>query len=169
MIVGERGIGKSSLLLFTNMLASGKVNWQQDNSYEYVPIQFSIDKNLNRLGLVKKVKNGLERYLQREEKLLSLFYKTWEFIKKVEVAGSKINISSKDDEQIIEEFAFSLADTCKSIMTANLLADAGLKVKKEGIILLIDEADNASSEVDLGSLLKNLSESLLACIIHERA
>jgi hypothetical protein len=160
MIVGERGIGKSSLLLFTNMLASGKINWQQETPYEFIPIQFSIDRALEQIGFVKKVKNGLERYFQREEKILSLFQKSWEFLKKLEIAGSKINIMDKADAQINDEFAYSLADTCKSIVEDNILAATGIKVKKEGIILLIDETDNASIGMDLGTLLKNLSETL---------
>lgn len=160
MIVGERGIGKSSLLIFSNMLARGQAKWQQDTTYEYCPIQFSIDKSLTRLGFVYKVKSALERHFNKEEKMISLFKKSWRFLQRLEISGTKISASPSSEEQLIEDFAYSLVDTWKHISSPSLLAEAGLLSKKEGIILLIDEVDNASPELDLGTFLKNLSEAL---------
>jgi len=47
MIVGERGIGKSSILLFANMLACGKIQWLNEITYNFLAVQFSIDRYTN--------------------------------------------------------------------------------------------------------------------------
>lgn len=159
LLVGERGIGKSSLLLFSSVLARGDITWQTSESFRYIPVQFSVDKSLTTLGMIKKIKTVLERQLRKEEKLLAAFQKAWQFLRKVEVAGSKLN-TAEDKEQLFDDFVFSLADTCQSIMADGFLQEHGIKTQKDGIILLIDEADNASPELDLGTFLKNLAEAL---------
>ncbi len=160
MLVGERGIGKSSLLLFTNALASGQVTWQSESTFNYIPVHFNVEKTLTRIGAVRKIKTSIERHLRKEERLLALFQKSWEFLKRLEIAGSKLTPASGDGDQLLDEFACSLADTCKSVRSTTFLTDANVKTQKEGILLLIDEADNASPELDLGAFLKNLSEAL---------
>jgi predicted ATPase len=67
MLVGERGIGKSSLLLFTNALASGQVTWQSESTFNYVPVQFNVEKTLTRIGVVRKIKTSIERHLRKRQ------------------------------------------------------------------------------------------------------
>lgn len=161
MIVGERGIGKSSLLLFCNMLAKGEVTWQASTCCNYLPIHFAIDSDLTRLGLVKKISGSIERHLRKEEKLLALFQKSWQFLKRIEIAGSKISSDiSGDNDSIFDDFVYSLADTCESLCKTTFLNEHGVTAKKDGLVLLIDEADSASPGLGLGAFLKNLSEAL---------
>ena len=161
MLVGERGIGKSSLLLFADKLASGNVQWDDEIlPFNFIPVHFSLDKTLSPYGFIKKIKNGIERHLRKEEKILSLFQKGWDFIKRLEVGGVKINATEIDNQQLVDDFVYSLAETCKNFMEESYWTESNLKTHKEGIVLLIDETDNASSELDLGVLLKNLAEAL---------
>lgn len=160
MIVGERGIGKSSLLLFANMLACGKIDWLNNVTYNFLTIQFALDRTLTRLGMIRKINRSLNRQLGKEEKLLGKFEKSWEFLKRVEIAGTKINNNTNDDDALFDEFVYSLADTCHMASDDSFLTKHGIKTKKDGLVILIDEADNASTEMDFGTFLKTLSEAL---------
>lgn len=160
MIVGERGIGKSSILLFANMLACGKTQWLNEITYNFLAVQFSIDRSLTRLGMIRKINLSLNRQLRKEEKLLDKFEKTWNFLKRIEVAGIKINDATIDQDTLFDEFVYSLADTCQMASDESLLTKHGVKTKKDGLVILIDEADNASDELDMGTFLKTLSEAL---------
>ena len=160
MIVGERGIGKSSILLFANMLACGKTQWLNEITYNFLAVQFSIDRSLTQLGMIRKINRSLRRQLRKEEKLLDKFEKTWNFLKRIEVAGIKINEATIDQDTLFDEFVYSLADTCHMASDESLLSKHGIKTKKDGLVILIDEADNASNELDLGTFLKTLSEAL---------
>ena len=160
MIVGERGIGKSSILLFANMLACGKTQWLNEITYNFLAVQFSSDRSLTQLGMIRKINRSLRRQLRKEEKLLDKFEKTWNFLKRIEVAGIKIYEATIDQDTLFDEFVYSLADTCHMASDESLLSKHGIKTKKDGLVILIDEADNASNELDLGTFLKTLSEAL---------
>ena len=160
MVVGERGIGKSSLLLFANMLACGKIEWLNKIRYNFLTVQFSIDRSLTQLGMIRKINRALNRQLRKEEKLLDKFEKTWNFLKRIEVAGTKISDATIDQETLFDDFVYSLADTCNMASDDNYLTQHGIKTKKDGLVILIDEADNASEELNLGTFLKTLSEAL---------
>lgn len=67
----------------------------------------------------------------------------------------------RSNELLVEEAAYSLAATISRITSADRLeADLGFAVPYDGVLLLIDEADNATEELDLGAFLKLLSERL---------
>jgi Cdc6-like AAA superfamily ATPase len=163
LIIGERGIGKTSLLLLINALARGKINLTNEESYNYLTIQFNLDENMNQLGLIKKINRALQRNLNKEEGAVAFIKKTWDFLKRIEIADSRLRDKecSIDSVEIFDDFVYSLSDTVNTFTSESLLSENGLKSKKDGILILIDEVDNASSELNLGTFLKNLSESLL--------
>ncbi len=160
MIVGERGIGKSSLLLFANLLARGELSWLNNESFNYLTVQFSIDSNLRTLSLIKKVQSRIKRQLQKQETFNKLLSDSWSFLKKIEIASSRVHENALDEDELFDNFVYSLSDTCQSLAKENFLTEKGVKTKKEGIVFLIDEVDASSPELNLGSFLKNLAEAL---------
>lgn len=162
LVVGERGIGKTSLLLFINHIAKGNIQWHEPDAYNYLTIQFNIDENIDQLGLIKKINRTLNRQLSKEEAAIAFMKKTWEFLQRIEIAESRIRsrVNSHDAGEVFDQFVYSLTDTVKTFTNDSILKEIGLHTKKEGIIILIDEADKASPSLQLGSFLKNLSESL---------
>jgi len=56
--------------------------------------------------------------------------------------------------------AFSINDTVCSITEDSKVIDLELRKKKDGLIIFIDEADSANQQLDLGTVIKNISESL---------
>lgn len=83
MIIGERGIGKSSLLLVAQALA--KVNTSELGPF--LVVDTDLDVRSTQLGLVKKIEMGLRRNLSETEKARSFLKEAWEFLQRIEAHG----------------------------------------------------------------------------------
>lgn len=155
LLLGQRGIGKTSLLNLMKYQAEGSIE-AQGHKFNFLVIELDIAKETTQIQLIKKIQLGLKRKLAKTEKSRKLFSDIWEFIGKIEVAGSKINTSSQiDPEMFFEEFCYSIADTIKRITSKDNDLD-----NYDGILIIIDEADNASPELDLGTFVKLLYERI---------
>ncbi|MBD3339408.1 MAG: AAA family ATPase [Candidatus Lokiarchaeota archaeon] len=162
LIIGERGIGKSSLLLVANYFSKGDLNLS-DNIHNFLTVQISLNKDMTLPDFAKKLKNVIERELRRLNKGLSFIKKTWSFIQRIEIAGSGLKQSSNTDNgiEIFDNLIYSIVDTVKALTSQDAISEIGLKKQKEGLVILIDEADSASKELNLGMFIKNLSETLV--------
>ncbi|RJP67034.1 MAG: ATP-binding protein [Ignavibacteriales bacterium] len=161
LITGERGIGKSSLLLFTKFIAQGDITFSsKEDKLNFLVIDTDIDPKTTQLGLVKKIELNLRKALDRSEPTKKFFSDVWGFLKKIEAAGFKIGANKSDnfDETAFEEFVFSLSDTVNRL--SNDQSENIFNAKYDGVLLLIDEADNSSPELNLGTFLKLLLEKL---------
>jgi hypothetical protein len=156
MITGERGIGKSSLLNYIKARAEGDLAVEGQDVENFLVIGTDVDRNTTALGLVEKINLSLNRSLARSENAKKYLREVWGFIQRLEVAGVRINSEEQPQEveKALEEFAYSLTDTVKRVCEDGNAFDA----KYDGVLLLIDEADNAT--LPLGAFLKTLSERL---------
>ena len=162
LITGERGIGKSSLLLFTKYIAQGKITFtNKGEKLKFLVIDTDIDQKTTQLGLVKKIELNLRKTLESSEPVRKFFTDVWGFLKNIEAAG--FSIKSKDnadlDETSFEEFIFSLANTVNRLCIKQKEENV-FNIKYDGVLLLIDEADNSSPDLNLGTFLKLLLEKL---------
>lgn len=157
LLLGQRGIGKTSLLNLVKFQAKGSIDAKGEN-LNFLVIEIDITKETTLYTIIKKIELALKRQLAKSEPTRKLFSEIWKFLGKVEVAGVKINTSTDYDKELFfEEFSYSLADTLKRIT-----AKTGEKFESthDGILLIIDETDNATRELDLGTFLKLLMERL---------
>lgn len=160
MIVGERGIGKTSLQTYLRHLAQGRIPANGDK-FRFLVVETEIDRSTTKLGLIGKIQRGLEREVRNIEKAKAFFKDAWDFLRQFEVGGAKFNPQDKsvDEESLQDEFAYSLAETVNRVVSRGA-EEAGSTSKHDGLLILIDEADNAKSELDLGAFLKLLNERL---------
>ena len=160
MITGERGIGKTSLLSYLSNVATGLIPLD-GKQLNFLVINVDIEKSTTLFGFVKKIEIALRRELSKTEKGRAFFTDAWQFLKKVEVAGFKINseMSSDISETFFEEFSYSLIDTVARITSA-AEQKGKLDSHYDGVLILVDEADNASKELDLGTFVKLTLERL---------
>ena len=157
LLTGERGIGKTSLLNLIKYFAEGDIEVREEK-LNFLVIETDITKDTTRLGLIKKIELALSRKLAHSEKTRKAFSDIWNFVKKFEIAGVKYNENnSQDNELLFEEFSYSIADTLNRITN---VTDTNFDAKYDGILLLIDEADSASENIDLGTFAKLLTERL---------
>ncbi len=83
-------------------------------------------------------------------------------MQRFEAGGVKLRAKDEAesvDELVIDQFAYSLHETIERIC-ADSAEINGFSARFDGLVLLIDEADNASPNLNLGSMLKLLSEKL---------
>ncbi|MCY4378077.1 MAG: ATP-binding protein [Spirochaetaceae bacterium] len=159
MITGERGIGKTSLLNYLKYAAEGHIPIDGEK-LSFVVIDTDINEHTTPLGLISKIQLGLENALGQHEAGRDLLKKAWSFLQRVEAGGIKIgNAQKTSDELLLDEFAYSLAAT-----TARICSDSGdttlWNTKTDGVLVLIDEADNGGKSLQLGSFFKLLGERL---------
>ena len=159
MITGERGIGKTSLLNYLKYAAEGLI--QVENiKLSFVVVDTDVDQNTTQLGLIAKIELGLEKALGRHEAGRDFIKKAWGFLQRVEAGGLKLSEARKaSDELLLDQFAYSLAETANRICS-DAEASTLWTTKSDGILILIDEADNGSRGLQLGSFFKLLAERL---------
>ena len=161
IITGERGIGKSSLLLTFKGLAEGKVHFTENTTFKYLVIDTDINKRTNQVGLIRKIELGLREKLSDTEPGRKFLNDAWSFIQRVEAGGVKIHAEEKSDEAelILEEFSYALSKiinrVCQPDKQTNIFG-----ANYDGVVLLIDEVDNSSPELDIGTFFKFLLERL---------
>jgi len=153
LFLGERGIGKTSLLLVAKYFANGDITLF-DKKHNFISIQININQNTNIEDFVIKFKKQLVREIHKIDKNSKIMDGLWGFLQRLEISGSKINRKDLSVEQLIDNFVYSLSDTVKKIQSE--------RICKDGIVVVIDEVDTATENLKLGSFLKNLSETLVS-------
>jgi hypothetical protein len=159
MITGERGIGKTSLLNYLKYAAEGLIPIE-GVKLSLVVVDTDVDQSTTQLGLISKIQLGLEKALSPHEAGREFIKKTWAFLQRVEAGGIKLGEAKKlSDELLLDEFAYSLAETANRVCSDS--GEASLwSTKSDGILILIDECDNGSKTLQLGSFFKLLAERL---------
>lgn len=162
LINGERGIGKTSLLIVANHFAKGTLQWEEEK-YNFLTIQASIRPETTLVDFAKKLNDQIKRALSQSEEGLTFLKKTWEFLTNFE--SSFISYKSQEkkfsEEEILDNTIYSMVDTVKAITEDIAMTELKLRKKKDGIVILLDEVDHASQNLNLGLFLKNFAETLV--------
>src|ERR1700726_580791 len=140
LLTGERGIGKTSLLVYLKYVATGMIS-VDERGFSFLVIETDIDQRVDQLTLVKKIELGLRHELAKTETARKFLEDAWQFLQRVEFG--KISLKSaptRDQDIIIEEFAYSLSATVDRISATEPQETFGKAY--DGVLLLIDEADN---------------------------
>lgn len=161
MITGERGIGKTSLLLYLRYLATGEIPLG-DEKLNFLVVDLDVDNRTTQRGLVERITVQLDRLLGQSEPAKRFLKDAWAFLQRIRIMDSGIDRHAQEGQQeevLLDEFASSLATVgerlCRGDGDGNVF-----NARHDGILLLIDEADNSSPELGLGSFLKLLLERL---------
>jgi len=160
MLTGERGIGKTSLLSYLKSLAQGRFDSTNGDKFKFLIIDLELDRNSTDVGLIRRIETALKRSLAKTEIARNFLSKGWEFLQRVEAFGVKVHEAQRtsDREMMDDEFAYSFATTINRITEADAASSFGAVY--DGVLILIDEADNAPHSLGLGSFVKLLSERL---------
>jgi Cdc6-like AAA superfamily ATPase len=154
LFIGERGIGKTSLLILSKILATDQ---------NFMSVFITIDRRTDIFDFARKIKTAFERELRNSDKAVQKLKDLWNFLQKVEVSGLKINSGSSQNTQseIFDNLTYTIIDTIKTITSLSDFSKFSLREKKDGLVIFIDEADNANIDLNLGSILKQMSERMI--------
>ena len=144
LIQGERGIGKSSLILYARYLATGKLS----NTYNFATIKIELEPHYRFLDIVGKLVAEAKTELSSNDKLETV--KKWidENISQLQSSYLSLKKTDVPDNMLIS----NLANTFKKISEIKEI---------DGVLVLIDEADKPGSQSELGSFFKLLTERLV--------
>lgn len=159
MVTGERGIGKSSLFLYLDYVATGKIEIEKQK-VNFLVVHLDLDSATTQFGLIQRIEKHLSYALGQTEPARNFLKSAWEFIQKVRIMDSGIEAGSPAvlNEVLMDEFSLSLVKIVDRISSQE--ESAMFSAKYDGVLMLIDEADNCSQELQLGSFLKLLLERL---------
>ncbi len=153
LFLGERGIGKSSLLMLAKYMSEGKVSLES-KTFSFLTIYISLDSKVSLLALCRKIKRSIESAYRTNQALKQVARDIWSFVKKCEISGTKYHSDSiSDDTEVLDNLISSISDTVSDLITSE-------GSTHEGIVFLFDEVDNSSKDLQLGMMIKKLTEHL---------
>lgn len=150
LIEGERGIGKSSLMLFVEYLARGKIPTSDGKKYNFMVTSVELEGRNTQLDILRKLASAIKIEMSDRERLKSAARTAWEFLSNWEILGVKYHKSTEEQLDPLE-LLNQLGKVIEEIVISG---------EVDGILLLIDEADKPGSAAHLGTSIKLLSERL---------
>lgn len=159
MVTGERGIGKTSLLLYLNYVAKGQIP-VEGRTFRFLVLNLDVDQSTTQIGLVHRIQTHLDNELGKSERARTFLKDAWALIQRIRIMDSGIGPIERTicDEVTLDQFSLSLANVARRVCTES--PDSPFDSRYEGILILIDEADSSSAQLQLGSFLKLLLERL---------
>jgi hypothetical protein len=156
LITGDRGAGKTSFLDYLRTNATSRAQ-----KFNFIVVDFAVDQNSTRLDLARTIQDKVSELLAVHSPIRDLLGKTWAFIQRFEAAGISYNPSEPSPENH-REIIRSLADSlCKVVSAVCVDVSTGEpNLGYDGVLLLIDEVDQSSDDLDIGTFLKLLLERL---------
>ena len=157
LVTGERGIGKSSLMMILKDFSSGKVETLEHGRFNFLTISGMISDKTDLVTLIKLIERNVLRELGKSEAIRKYLSATWEFAKRIKVMDSGIEKGDDivDPDIMLDEFAYSIARTCSRISNPEKGEE-----RKDGILFILDEADNACEGLRIGYFFKVITELL---------
>jgi len=151
LIHGERGIGKSSLLLYLDYLAQGNISSLTDQRYSFITSTIELEIGNKYSDIVRKIGSELSRTIKGHDKIKSLMKQGWEFLTRWEAFSVKYNrtVTKESKSELFEDLCDTVCQVAKKIQS-----------QSDGMVILIDEADKPSQDAHLGEFVKVFTERL---------
>lgn len=149
LVQGERGIGKSSLLFYVEVLSRSQT--AGDAPFNFLTISVDIGRCQSQIEIVRKLGRGMRTAIGDKQAIKDKAKGIWDWLTNWEVLGVRYHKPEDeiDSEEVLEQFVSKLTQFCAETEGA-----------VDGILFLIDEADRPSSDAGLGEMLKLVSERL---------
>ncbi|MDD5158174.1 ATP-binding protein [Sulfurimonas sp.] len=157
LITGERGIGKSSLMIYLKYISCGDIESLEHGKFNFITVNTVLSEKSDLGIFIRLIEKKIMREIGKLEKVRKFLADTWSFVQRIKIMDSGISESQREQEIdiLIDDFAYSLAETCNRITKPEKDEE-----KRDGIIFIIDEADNASESLRIGYFFKTVTELL---------
>jgi len=150
LIQGERGIGKSSLFVVIDVIASGEADTGEDR-FRFLVISVDLGGTGTQIDIVRAIGRELKRVMDSRQALKARAQAFWNWLSGWEVLGVRYHRDFEvfDPLEATDTLVGNLATLC-----------ADLKDEIDGVLILIDEADRPGEQAGLGALCKLFTERL---------
>lgn len=151
LVEGERGIGKSSLLWVESLVARGRLHLMGGTEkLSYIVVGIKLRDTDDMYAIIRRLSQALKKEMAEHDKLKDYVLKAWDLISRLEVKGVGLKSANHvDEEELLQLFEDDLVHVLRQYQG-----------EIDGILLLIDEADKAAPEANLGLICKLLTEAL---------
>ncbi|MDP3596776.1 MAG: hypothetical protein Q8S75_07285, partial [Nitrospirota bacterium] len=99
LIHGERGIGKSSLLFYTQCIARGEIGSISCGTFNFLVVHVELSPSNSYLDIIRKIGAELQRVVAAQNQAKETFKTAWDFLARweVNVAGVGVKYTKGDD------------------------------------------------------------------------
>jgi hypothetical protein len=152
LIHGERGIGKSSLLFYLQLVARGEIAGIEGGKFNFLTVCVELEPSNDYPDIIQKIGSELHREVAQHRKGIETAKVAWDFLKRWEVMGVKYASGSHTEtkpSELVDELAYGVQETL-----------AKFNSEVDGILILIDEADKPPASANLGEFVKIFTERL---------
>ena len=143
LIIGERGIGKSSLLSYVEHLARGKDKLPNGDLLQFLTLKVSITSSMDENDFLQEIESHIEAEISKHQSgrgFLMKLKKIPEQLREVNVVGLKFGPKRAAEERARSKRIKSIAKT-----VINITSGSGFSQNPvHGALLLIDECDQTS-------------------------
>lgn len=150
LVEGERGIGKSSLLLVVSGYATGVLSTYQAGTLNFLTLSIDMGGCDTQLDIVRAIARQLRSAMSEREALRQRAGQVWDFLSKWEILGVRYHGEGAPDP---EDARDALVENIAKVVE-------GSGDELDGIFVIIDEADAPSEHADLGEFVKLFTERL---------
>ncbi len=151
LVAGERGIGKSSILLCETFVARGMIETNDSSrKLNFITLEISLSERDDYYNVLKKIATELKRRVDAENKLRAFTMTALDYLSRIEAGGVRFNRNPGSAEP--EDIFNRLQDDLVRVLTS--------LENHDGMLLLVDEADKAPAEASLGAICKLVTEEL---------
>jgi AAA+ ATPase superfamily predicted ATPase len=150
LLEGERGIGKSSLMLFARAIATGIS--RKPDGLNFIVLEIELGAYTTYIEMINKIGGAFRSELRSRTHLKTLAKTAWDFLSNWSVLGVEFKAHEHriSASEAVDDLASAFASFLKE--TSNVL---------DGVLILIDEADKPDPQAtNLGEFVKSLSEKL---------
>lgn len=162
LIVGERGIGKTSVALLSKVIAVKKLEGYSEFKHPLITAYFTVRKNTHPAIVVTQLIEEIEQVLEPYETVLSTAGKYIDaFLKRFKGISVKgIGLETHEEKNLTaDEFYSEARKTLRKIATACYTQPEG---EERALCLIIDELDQMKDAENFASFWKTLQELLMA-------
>jgi hypothetical protein len=152
LIEGERGIGKSSLLLVEQYVAEGTLlTYTTKEKLDFIVVNVSLIETDTYYSIIRKLMACFRQELMKRHAFQAFASAAWDFISRFEAVGVSYNRDASKAEE---------SELLGHLLNDFVSAASKLEGVADGILLLIDEADKPPAGGNLGLICKILTEEL---------
>jgi len=151
LIQGERGIGKSSLFLYVEALAGGTIPGVEGENFKFVTISIDLGGCLSDIDILRALARGAKRAFADLDVLTEKGKKLFDWLTNWEVLGVKFgkNPEDYDFQNLTDDLVYQIGLVLKDV-----------DFDHDGLLILIDEADQPPDAANLGMFVKLFTERL---------